>query len=378
MERLIRIFCIFLYCLSSCTCFNIPCKMIKISSIEAKMLKRILERNEFIGGGNSKVYFGDNVDGKISIVAKAMSISLLHNAVYESVMANFLSNLESKFIQNFDKSIFFPLFYNCMFDKTRVYLTYEYVGPSFFFSHLNYVDLNFLNKLQVALLLAMPIHVIHAIGFVHCDVKPENYLHRPDNLLSIRLSDFGEVISVDSGWCVSGTPGYTPPEYSNRRSSFKYTEETKQSHDIYSLGIMLADLFSKRFLVSEASRVMSESLNMKVSHENIVTLIRDFSIESQKVPMTLVYKTITKDFFALVESMISFDPAKRPTISYIIRSLALMNSIIKRFGDKNFESYEISNEMTKTRRAFELLPIKEPADMFRSVKKMLEFGTLVI
>ena len=359
-------------------CFNLPCKMIKFSSIEAKMIRRILERNEFVGGGKSKVYFGEKVDGKISIVAKAMNISFLQKAVYESVMANLLTNLQSKFIPNLDKSIFFPSFYNCVYDRTRVYLTYEYVGPSLFFSHLNYVDLNFVNKLQVALLLAMPIHVIHSIGFTHCDVKPENYLHRPDNLLSIRLADFGEAISVERGWCVSGTPGYTPPEYSNRRTSFKSTEEINQSHDVYSLGIMLVDLFSKGFFVSETSRAMSESFNMKASHESVVTLIRDFFIQRQKLPMNLVYKTITKDFFALVESMISFDPEKRPKIGYIVRSLALMNSIIKRFGERNLESYEISNEMTKTRRAFELLSIKEPADMFLSVKKMLEFGTLVI
>ncbi|NNF51835.1 MAG: protein kinase [Gammaproteobacteria bacterium] len=76
----------------------------------------------------------------------------------------------------------------------------------------------------------------HSKRILHCDIKPENYIHFPDNVL--KLGDFGFARRIlrsvkGSG---SGTLGYIAPEQAMGRPSFH--------SDVFSLGLILFRLFS--------------------------------------------------------------------------------------------------------------------------------------
>jgi eukaryotic-like serine/threonine-protein kinase len=76
----------------------------------------------------------------------------------------------------------------------------------------------------------------HENRIIHCDVKPENFILFPDNLL--RLTDFGiaKIAFQTLRASGSGTVGYVAPEQAMGKPSFR--------SDVFSLGLILYRMFS--------------------------------------------------------------------------------------------------------------------------------------
>jgi serine/threonine protein kinase len=107
---------------------------------------------------------------------------------------------------------------------------------------------------------ASALDVIHAKGFVHRDVKPENLMHvvHDDGSESVRLLDFGIVAltskqdqRLTAEGVVFGTPVYLAPEIME-------SEEPDARTDVYSLAVVAFELLTGRapFEANTSMRIM--------------------------------------------------------------------------------------------------------------------------
>jgi len=89
----------------------------------------------------------------------------------------------------------------------------------------------------IALQLAEGLGLAHRAGLVHCDVKPQNVLLRPD--LQPKLTDFGIARSTLAGGQADEEPWGTPQYFSPEQAR---GEALGPASDIYSLGVVLFEM----------------------------------------------------------------------------------------------------------------------------------------
>ena len=107
---------------------------------------------------------------------------------------------------------------------------------------------------QIARQLCAGLHAAHENGVLHRDLKPANVMLDADG--NVKITDFGIAAAIGGGQNeegTSGTPGYMAPEL------FTGSPASVQS-DIYSLGIVLYELYTGRRLFKASS--MTELLEL--------------------------------------------------------------------------------------------------------------------
>jgi serine/threonine protein kinase len=149
------------------------------------------------------------------------------------------------------------------------------------------------------------LHVVHAAGIVHRDVKPPNILIERDapTLTGVRakLADFGIAHSIGSTrltatQTVIGTAAYLSPEQAAGAT-------VTSASDIYSLGLVLLECFTGH---TEYPGSPAESLAARLGRDPVV---------AQSVP---------GGWSTLLASMLAREPGARPTASEVARRSALL------------------------------------------------------
>lgn len=136
---------------------------------------------------------------------------------------------------------------------------------------------------------------MHERGWVHRDIKPDNYLVRDDNV--VKLIDFnlalkptgalGKLFGAKSP--VQGTHSYMAPEQIRG-------QQVEPRADVYSFGCMVHELMSGKppFTASSPNDLLQRHLSSKPQ------------------PLTVFDKNITPEFATYVQRMMAKDPKDRP------------------------------------------------------------------
>lgn len=125
-------------------------------------------------------------------------------------------------------------------------LVYEYIPNGTVVDHLQTnqqaTTLSWPTRLKIALETATALVYLHASDIIHRDVKTKNILLNMD--YSVKVADFGlsRLFPLDVSHISTtpqGSPGYVDPEY---HQCYQLTNKS----DVYSLGVVLAELISAK------------------------------------------------------------------------------------------------------------------------------------
>ncbi|QDT00548.1 serine/threonine protein kinase [Adhaeretor mobilis] len=136
---------------------------------------------------------------------------------------------------------------------------------------------------------------MHDSGWVHRDIKPDNYLVSDDN--DVRLIDFNLAMKIPKGLGklfssktpVQGTYSYMAPEQIRGKLCDERT-------DVYSFGVMVYEMMSGKmpFTATSPAELLQKHLGTKPPD------------------LTMLQKNIQPEFAQLVHRMLAKDPGDRP------------------------------------------------------------------
>jgi serine/threonine protein kinase len=159
----------------------------------------------------------------------------------------------------------------------------------------------------------------HELGWVHRDVKPNNFLFAPETVV-VKMIDFAIAKKVTAGFMnmfaskgkIQGTPSYISPEQIQRLPAAPRS-------DIYSLGCTFYELLTTRLLFT--GDTLNELLNKHIS--------------ASPPQVSLRNKNVTPEFAELLKTMLAKKPHDRQKNTKELLDLLLMTRLFRSPPSKN-------------------------------------------
>lgn len=132
--------------------------------------------------------------------------------------------------------------------------------------------------LHLILALISQVDRLHQLGYIHGDIKPENFMASFDQTMEVALIDLDGVSKKgEHPWHTTFTPGYDAPE--------RTRTVVNEAMDIYSLGVTITTLLSQR--VTD----QPERLSVIVASDSFMARQSYFSSQEKKEIAALLLKT---------------------------------------------------------------------------------------
>lgn len=251
-------------------------------------------------GGTSEVYLVQ--EGARPLALKILKDSLCHLTAPQARMINEATVLESLHIDGVVRVL-----YNDDFEG-RPYYVMEYL-PSSLAERLSSPQ-RLVDVLPWLMAIARILAALHARGFVHRDVKPQNILFAQDH--TPRLADFGHAKLPDEAGSIIphstetgtflGTRDYAAPE------QILNAKAVTDRADIYSLGVILFEALAGRrpFVARTEEARTLEQLTRRAPR------------------LSRIAKHVPPALDELVARMLATDPQKRPTADEVVTRLSTL------------------------------------------------------
>ncbi len=177
--------------------------------------------------------------------------------------------------------------------------------------------------------IATALATAHRAGIVHCDIKPENLMMRPDGL--IKLLDFGLARHVEGSILnsvtprIAGTLRYMSPEQ-------VYGEMPKPASDIFTLGIVLYELATGihpfACELPTTGEVRKADTTPRLPRSGFDALMAPYLITPREPQAAAeVEPSVPPELSALLRDMLQKEAAKRPSAESVAeRLLAIRHS----------------------------------------------------
>ncbi len=302
---------------------------IKISNVEKyESYPNIEQVNQYfifkdkqIGkGGSSVVYLGEDEEKQRKYAIKVTDKNIKANPfkhVYDYVKeeVSILKRIHSKYIVTT---------YEVIESKNRIYIVMEYMALGSVLSLIDHIDENQIKQYTRNLICAVE-HCHKIANIIHKDINVNNLLINKDGVA--KLCDFGisAVFEDDNDLLPSKGPStYTPPEK-------KYNDQYKgKPADIYLIGLTLFHMVYKKPLFADFANLT------KNDYINIIIPKKDDKNNE-----------INPNLFNLIQSLLDFNPDKRPTINNLKRDPWLTDDMKNPFPDVIKEALFYSLELTR-------------------------------
>jgi len=149
---------------------------------------------------------------------------------------------------------------------------------------------------------AQGIAYIHSMGYIHCDIKPENILLSTDG--EVKISDFGMSLSfLDNQVCLRGTSAYMAPEVFNDGMN-------GPPSDVWSLGVA-------------AIVWLTGEMPFSGSHDEIKTQVNCLSTHPENL---ILPKGISGDLQEFLKLALAFSAPLRPPAVFLLGTPFLRNA----------------------------------------------------
>jgi serine/threonine-protein kinase len=112
---------------------------------------------------------------------------------------------------------------------------------------------------DVAIQISRGVQALHAAGILHRDIKPKNIMYGADG--RVRLMDFDIARQCVAGECIESEAGFGTPEYASPEQACGGAVDFRS--DIYSLGVVIFEIFAGAVPFRGATSVETVKLHMK-------------------------------------------------------------------------------------------------------------------
>lgn len=192
------------------------------------------------------------------------------------------------------------------------YCTMEYLGGGSLETRLQELTVMPIEEaVEIAYQIGSALDYMHAKGYVHWDVKPDNILFREPRSENGRtqavLTDFGIARSTHEPAVVAGSVPYMSPERLRVHTGEIPTDQVMDQRpaDVYALGVVLYEMLADSLpYAAEAG----EDLKAAILKEPLIPL-SDFNYEVPSVLEGVIFQALEKD------------PANRPTAEEMVTML---------------------------------------------------------